>query len=78
MIERAAPSDVLIASTPVQHEYDGKTLEDICQLTGKSLQQTVAELIAGEGGESTVAVIFGMDEADVPARFSAPYNHDRL
>ena len=47
VIERAAPSDVLIASTPVQHEYEGKTLEDICQLTGKSLQQTVAELIAG-------------------------------
>ncbi len=64
VIERAAPSDVLIASTLVQHEYDGKTLEDICQLTGKSLQQTVAELIAGEG-ESTVAIIFGMDEADV-------------
>ena len=64
VIERAAPSDVLIASTPVQHEYEGKTLEDICQLTGKSLQQTVAELIAGEG-ESTVAVIFGMDETDV-------------
>ena len=64
VIERSAPSDVLIATTPVRHDFEGKTLEEICQLTGKPLQQTVAELTAGEG-ESTVAVIFGMDESDV-------------
>lgn len=64
VVERSAPSDVLIASTPSRHDYEGKTLEEICQLTGKPLQETVTELLAGEGA-STVAVIFGMDETDV-------------
>ncbi len=64
VLERSTPSDVLIASTPSLHEYEGKTLEEICQLTGKSLQETVTELLAGEGA-STIAVIFGMDETDV-------------
>lgn len=64
VLERSAPSDVLIASTPSRRDYEGKTLEEICQLTGKPLQETVSELLAGEG-ESTVAVIFGMDETDM-------------
>lgn len=59
-----APSDVLIASTPHRHEYEGKTLEELCRLTGKPLHETVSALVAEEG-EGVVAVIFGMDEADV-------------
>jgi len=63
-LERVTPAEVLIASTPKQHEYEGKTLEEICRLTGRPLQETVTELLAQEG-EGMVAVIFGMDEADV-------------
>lgn len=63
-IEQVTPTDVLIASTPHRHEYEGKTLHEICQLKGKPLQEAVAELLAEEG-EGIVAVIFGMDEADV-------------
>jgi N-acyl-D-amino-acid deacylase len=63
-LAQVSPADVLIASMPHRHEYEGKTLEEICQLTGKPLQKTVAELLAQEG-EGIVAVIFGMDEADV-------------
>lgn len=63
-LEHVTPADVLIASTPHRHEYEGKTLEDMCRLTGKPLQETVAELLAQEG-EGIVAVIFAMDEADV-------------
>jgi len=58
------PAEVLIASTPRHHEYEGKTLEELCRLIGKPLQETVSALVAEEG-EGVVAVIFGMDEADV-------------
>lgn len=64
MLELVTPADILIASTPHRHEYEGKTLADICRLTGKPLQETVAALVAEEG-EGMVAVIFGMDEVDV-------------
>ena len=64
VVARVRPADILIASTPSRHEFEGKTLEEICALTGKPLQDTVDDLLAGEG-ESTVAVLFGMNEADV-------------
>jgi N-acyl-D-amino-acid deacylase len=63
-LELVSPADVLIASTPTKHEYEGKTLEELCRITGKSLQETVDHILAEEG-EGVVAVIFGMDEADV-------------
>ncbi len=63
-LERVTPAEVLIASMPYRHEYEGKTLEEICRLTGKPLQETVTELLAQEG-EGIVAVIFAMDGADV-------------
>lgn len=64
VVARVRPADILIASTPSRHEFEGKTLEEICALTGKLLQETIEDLLAGQG-ESTVAVLFGMDEADV-------------
>src|SRR4030095_2003745 len=33
-LARVSPADVLIASMPHRHEYEGKTLEEICRLTG--------------------------------------------
>ncbi|HXG17796.1 MAG TPA: D-aminoacylase [Methylomirabilota bacterium] len=60
----ASAADVFIASTPTKHEYEGKTLEELCRLTGNSLKETVEQILAEEG-EGVVAVIFGMDEADV-------------
>ena len=71
VVARVRPTDILIASTPTLHEYEGKTLEEICGLTGKPLQDTVGDLLAG-AGESTVAVLFGMDEADVRTVLSHP------
>jgi N-acyl-D-amino-acid deacylase len=71
VVARVRPADILIASTPVQHKYEGKTLEEICSLTGKPLEETLAELLAGEG-ESTVAVLFGMDETDVRTVLAHP------
>ena len=71
IVARVKPADILIASTPAKHEYEGKTLEEICSLTGKPLKETVTELLAGEG-ESTVAVLFGMDEADVRTVLAHP------
>lgn len=59
-----SPADVLIASTPTKHEYEGKTLEELCRLTGKTLDETVEQILVEEG-EGVVAVIFGMEEADV-------------
>lgn len=59
-----SPADVLIASTPNRHEYEGKTLDEICRLLEKPLEQTVKDILAEEG-EGVVAVIFGMEEADV-------------
>ncbi|MGE0821800.1 MAG: amidohydrolase family protein [Candidatus Binatia bacterium] len=59
-----SPADVLIASTPNRHEYEGKTLDEICRLLEKPLEQAVKDILAEEG-EGVVAVIFGMDEADV-------------
>lgn len=41
------PADILIASTPCQHAYEGKTLEEICGITGKPLEETLADLLAG-------------------------------
>ncbi len=63
-LESVAPADVLIASTPTKHEYEGKSLEELCRITGKPLRETVDAILAEEG-EGVVAVIFGMDEADV-------------
>lgn len=63
-LELVTPADILIASTPNRHEYEGQTLADLCRLTGKPLAETVKDVLAQEG-ESVVAVIFGMDEADV-------------
>jgi N-acyl-D-amino-acid deacylase len=63
-LELVSPGDVLIASTPTRHEYEGKTLAELCQLTGKPLNETVDQILAEEG-EGVVAVIFGMEEADV-------------
>jgi N-acyl-D-amino-acid deacylase len=57
-------ADVLIASTPNRHEYEGKTLDEICRLLEKPLEQAVRDILAEEG-EGVVAVIFGMEEADV-------------
>jgi len=59
-----SPADVLIASTPNRHEYEGKTLDEICRLPEKPLEQAVRDILAEEG-EGVVAVIFGMEEADV-------------
>ena len=59
-----SPADVLIASTPNRHEYEGKTLDEICRLLEKPLEQAVRDILAEEG-EGVVAVIFGMEEADV-------------
>lgn len=63
-LELVSPVDVLIASTPNKHEYEGKTLDEICRLLEKPLEQTVKDILAEEG-EGVVAVIFGMEEADV-------------
>lgn len=63
-LELVSPADVLIASTPTKHEYEGKTLEELCRLIGHPLKETVEKILAEEG-EGVVAVIFGMDEADV-------------
>ena len=70
-LDLVSPADVLIASTPVKHEYEGKTLEELCRLTGKPLKETV-ERILSEEGEGVVAVIFGMDEADVRSVLAHP------
>jgi N-acyl-D-amino-acid deacylase len=64
LLERGNPADVLIASTPHRHEYEGKTLDEICRLLEKPLEQVVRDILAEEG-EGVVAVIFGMDETDV-------------
>jgi len=63
-LELVSPTDVLIASTPKRHEYEGKTLDEICRLLEKPLEQTVKDILAEEG-EGVVAVIFGMEESDV-------------
>jgi N-acyl-D-aspartate/D-glutamate deacylase len=63
-LELVSPADVLIASTPNKHEYEGKTLDEICRLLEKPLEQAVKDILAEEG-EGVVAVIFGMEEADV-------------
>jgi N-acyl-D-amino-acid deacylase len=63
-LDLVSPADVLIASTSTKHEYEGKTLEELCRITGKSLKETVGQILTEEG-EGVVAVIFGMDEADV-------------
>lgn len=63
-LELVSPKDVLIASTPNRHEYEGKTLDEICGLLEKPLEQAVKDILAEEG-EGVVAVIFGMEEADV-------------
>jgi N-acyl-D-amino-acid deacylase len=63
-LELVSPADVLIASTPNRHEYEGKTLDEICRLLEKPLEQVVRDILAEEG-EGVVAVIFGMEEADV-------------
>lgn len=71
IVHRVKPADILIASTPSEHAYEGKNLEEICGLNGKTLEETLADLLAGEG-ESTVAVLFGMDERDVRTVLSHP------
>lgn len=63
-LDLVSPADVLIASTPNRHEYEGKTLDEICRLLEKPLEQAVKDILAEEG-EGVVAVIFGMEEADV-------------
>jgi N-acyl-D-aspartate/D-glutamate deacylase len=63
-LDLVSPADVLIASTPTKHEYEGKTLEELCRITGKPVTETVKQILTEEG-EGVVAVIFGMDEADV-------------
>jgi N-acyl-D-aspartate/D-glutamate deacylase len=63
-LELVSPADVLIASTPNRHEYEGKTLDEICRLLEKPLEQAVKDILAEEG-EGVVAVIFGMEESDV-------------
>ena len=63
-LELVSSADVLIASTPNRHEYEGKTLDEICRLLEKSLEQAVKDILAEEG-EGVVAVIFGMEETDV-------------
>lgn len=63
-LELVSPADVLIASTPNRHEYEGKTLDEICRLLEKPLVQAVKDILAEEG-EGVVAVIFGMEESDV-------------
>jgi N-acyl-D-aspartate/D-glutamate deacylase len=63
-LELVSPADVLIASTPNKHEYEGKTLDEICRLLEKPLEQAVKDILAEEG-EGVVAVIFGMEENDV-------------
>jgi N-acyl-D-amino-acid deacylase len=64
MLDLVSSSDVLIASTSINHDYEGKTLEELCRLTGKPLKETVGQILSEEG-EGVVAIIFAMDEADV-------------
>jgi len=64
LLDLVSPADVVVASTPTRHEYEGKTLEELCQTIRKPLKETVAQILAEEG-EGVVAIIFGMDEADV-------------
>jgi N-acyl-D-amino-acid deacylase len=64
LLALVSPADVQIASTPNRHEYEGKTLDEICRLLEKPLEQAVKDILAEEG-EGVVAVIFGMEESDV-------------
>jgi N-acyl-D-amino-acid deacylase len=64
MLDLVSSSDVWIASTSINHDYEGKTLEELCRLTGKPLKETVGQILSEEG-EGVVAIIFAMDEADV-------------
>src|SRR5262249_23552190 len=55
LLALVSPIDVLIASTSQNHDYEGKTLEEMCRLTGKPLKETVDQILSEEG-EGVVAV----------------------
>lgn len=63
-IGRVEPKQILIASTPSHPEYEGRTLQDLCDrfdLPGEAMAQRIVE----EEGVAAFVVIEMMDEADV-------------
>ncbi len=63
-IGRVAPKDILLASAPRHPEYEGKTLQDLCDQFGLPAEAT-AQRILDEEGRGVVVVLETMDEADV-------------
>lgn len=61
---RVAPKDVLIASAPHHPEYEGKTLQDLCDRFGLPAE-AAAQRILEEEGMGVVVVLEMMDETDV-------------
>ncbi len=63
-IGRVAPTDILLASAPRHPEYEGKTLQDLCEQFGLPAE-AAAQRVLDEEGRGVVVVLEMMDEADV-------------
>jgi N-acyl-D-amino-acid deacylase len=63
-IGRVAPKDLLFASTPHHAEYEGKTLQDLCERFGLPAEAAAQRVLEAEG-MGAVVVLEMMDEADV-------------
>ena len=63
-IGRVAPKDILLASAPRHPEYEGKTLQDLCEQFGLPAE-AAAQRVLDEEGRGVVVVLETMDEADV-------------
>jgi len=61
---RVAPENVLFASTPRHPEYEGKTLQDLCERFGLPAE-AAAQRVLEEEGMGAVVVLEMMDETDV-------------
>jgi N-acyl-D-amino-acid deacylase len=58
------PKDVLFASTPRHPEYEGKTLQDLCEQFGLPAE-AAAQRVLEEEGMNVVVVVETMDETDI-------------
>jgi N-acyl-D-amino-acid deacylase len=63
-IGRVAPKDILFASTPHHAEYEGKTLQDLCEQFGLPAEAAAQRVLEAEG-MGAVVVLEMMDEDDI-------------
>jgi N-acyl-D-amino-acid deacylase len=64
LVPQIVPGDVFVASVKRQHQFEGKTLEELASMMDLPVEEAVAKLLESE--DNAVAIVhFSMEEGDV-------------